>query len=129
MQDSRQRAPKPQPEEPRDRHKVFWIYLLVLGGGAALFFLGGLLLRNPNLPSYLSSQVTSWLKNQNNPASLPRPSASPTSAEDYLALTHYDARTVTPAQRAIASALADAIGNATPLQYRSITLAQTMRNE
>src|SRR3984893_2323442 len=129
MQDSRQRAPKPQPEEPGDRHKVFWIYFLVLGGGTVLFFLGGLLLRNPNLPSYLYSQVTSWLKNQNNLASLPRPSTSPKSAEDYLALTHYDVRTLTPEQRAIALALADAIGNATALQDRLVALEQTVRND
>src|SRR5258708_19244694 len=96
MQDSRQRAPKPQPEEPGDRHKVFWIYLLVLGGGAALFFLGGLLLRNPNLPSFLYSQRTSWLKNQNNLASLPHPSPSPKSAENYLTLTPHHVPTFTP---------------------------------
>ena len=101
----------------------------MLGGGTLVFFLGGLLVRNPDLPSYLYSHVTSWLKNQNNPASLPGPSASPKSAEDYLALTHYDVRTLTPEQRAIALALADAIGNATALQDRLIALEQTVRND
>jgi hypothetical protein len=129
MQDSRQSVPKPQPEEPGDRHKVFWIYVLVLGGGTVLFFLGGLLVRNPNLPSYLYSQVDSWLKNLNNASSLPHPSASPKSAEDYVALMHYDVRTLPPDQRAIALALADVIGNAAALQDRLTALEQTVRND
>ena len=129
MQDSRQNVPKPQPEEPGDRHKVFWIYVLVLGGGAALFFLGGLLLRNPNLPSYLYSQIDSWLKNRNNPSSLAPPLASPRSAEDYLALTHRDIRALPPDLRVIALALSDAIGNASALQDRLIALEQSVRND
>jgi hypothetical protein len=129
MQDSRQRAPNRRPEDPGDGHKVFWIYVLVLGSGTMLFFLGGLMLRNPNLPSYLYSQVNSWWKNENDSSSHLRPSASPKSAGDYLALTHYDVRALPPDQRAIALALADAIGNAAALQDRLAALEQLVRND
>jgi hypothetical protein len=129
MQDSRQRAPNRGPEDPGDGHKVFWVYVLVLGGGSVLFFLGGLLVRNPNLPSYLYSQVNSWWKNENDSSSHLRPFASPKSAEDYLALTHYDVRALPPDQRAIALVLADAIGNAAALQDRLAALEQSVRND
>ena len=129
MQDSRQRAPKPQREGPGDRHKVFWVYVLVLGGGTVLFFLGGLLLRNPNLPSFLYSRVNSWWKNESDSSARLRPSGSPKSAEDYLALTRDDVRTLPPDQKAIALALADAIGNAAALQDRLAALAQSIRND
>jgi hypothetical protein len=130
MQDSRnKKESKRRQEGPDDRHKILWIYVLVLGGGAVLFFVGGLLVRNPNLPSYLYSQVNNWFKNQNNPSSLARPPASPTSPEDYLALTRYDTRTLPPDQKAIALALADAIGNASALQDRLTALEQTVQNE
>lgn len=129
MQDSRQRAPNQRPEDPGDRHKVFWIYVLVLGGGSALFFSGGLLLRNPNLPAYLYSQVNSWWKNEHDSSSHLRPVASPKSAEDYLALTHFDVRALSPDQRAIALALADVIGNAAGLQDRLAALDLSIRND
>lgn len=129
MQDSRQRAPKREPEDPGDRHKVFWIYVLVLGGGTVLFFFGGLLMRNPNLASYLYSQVNSRWKNENNSSSLVRPSASPKSAEDYLALTRYNARALPPDQRAIALALTEATGNTSTLQNRLAALEQSVRND
>ena len=128
MQDSRPRSPKPRPEDPGDRHRVFWIYVLILGGGTVLFFVGGLLLRNPNLPSYLYSQVSNWLKNQHSSPSLPRPPV-PKSAEDYLALTHYDVRVLSPDQRAIALALAETAGNAAALQDRLTALDQSVRND
>jgi len=124
VKDSRQS----DPEEPSDRHKVFWVYALVLGGGVVIFFLGGLLLRNPDLPSYLYSQVSSWLTNHNQPGSggqrLP-----PKTAEDYLALTNYDVRTLTPAQKTIALALADLTGAAADSEDRLIHLAQIVRND
>ena len=129
MQDSRQRAPNQGPEDPGDRHKVFWVYVMVLGGGTTLFFLGGLLMRNPNLPSYLYSQVNGWWKNENDSSSHRRPSAAPRSAEDYLALTRYDVRVLPPDQRAIALALADATGNAASLQDRLAALEQSVRND
>lgn len=129
MQDSRQRAPNRGPEDPGDRHKVFWVYVLVLGGGTVVFFSGGLLMRNPNLPSYLYSQINSWWKNEHDSSSHLRPPASPKSAEDYLALTHHDVRALPPDQRAIALALADAIGNVAALQDRLAALEQSVRDD
>ena len=129
MQESREKDPKGRPEEPDDRHKVFWIYVLILGGGVVLFFLGGLLMRNPNLPSYLYSRVTSWLKNESDTSSSRRPPASLKTAADYLELTHYDVRVLPPNQRAIALTLADAIGNAAAVQDRLTALEQNVRND
>jgi hypothetical protein len=116
-------------KEPGDRHKVFWIYVLILGGGAALFFVGGLWVRNPSLPSYLYSQVTSWLNNESNPSSTRRAPAPPKTAADYLELTHYDVRALPADQRAIALALADAIGKAAAVQDRLSALDQNLRTE
>jgi hypothetical protein len=129
MRDSHEKDAKGRPEHRDDRHKVFWIYVLILGAGVVVFFLGGLLMRNPNLPSYLYSQVTSWLKNESNPSSSLRPPPSLKTAEDYLELTRYDVRVLTSDQRAIALALADAIGNAAAVQDRLSALEQNVRND
>lgn len=132
MRESREKGPNGRPEQPDDRHKVFWIYVLILGAGVVVFFLGGLLMRNPNLPSYLYSRVTSWLQNENNRSSGSpgsRPPASPKTAEDYLKLTNYDIRVLTSDERGIALALADAIGNAAAVQDRLTALEQNVRND
>jgi hypothetical protein len=129
MQDSPEKRPKGRPEEPGDRHRVFWIYVLILGGGVVFFFLGGLLMRNPNLPSYLYLRVKSWLGNESNPSSSRRLPPPPKTAEDYLALTHYDVRVLPPDQRGVALALADAIGNAAAVQDRLTALEQNVRKD
>lgn len=129
MQDSPEKGPKGQPEEPNDRHRVVWIYILILGGGVVLFFLGGLLMRNPNLPSYLYSRVTSWLRNESNASPSPRLPPPPKTAEDYLQLTHYDVRVLPPDQRGVALALADAMGNAAAVQDRLTALEQNVRKD
>jgi hypothetical protein len=129
MQNSPQKGPKGRPEEPDDRRKVFWIYVLILGGGVVFFFLGGLLMRNPNLPSFLYSRVTSWLRNGSNTSSSRRVPPPPKTAEDYLELTHYDARVLPPDQRGVALALTDAIGNAAAVQDRLTALEQNVRND
>ncbi|MBV9874613.1 MAG: hypothetical protein JO025_07785 [Verrucomicrobia bacterium] len=128
MRDSPDKGSKGRPEEPNDRHRVFWIYVLILGGGVLFFFLGGLLMRNPNLPSYLYSRVTGWLGNESNTSSrrVPPP---PKTAEDYLQLTHYDVRVLPPDQRGVALALADAIGSAAAVQDRLAALEQNVRND
>jgi hypothetical protein len=129
VQDSPQKGPKGRPDEPDDRHRVVWIYVLILGGGVVFFFLGGLLMRNPNLPSFLYSRVTSWLRNENNASSSRRVPPPPKTAEDYLELTHYDVRELPPDQRGVALALADAIGNAAAVQDRLRALEQNVRND
>jgi hypothetical protein len=129
MRESRERGPRGRPEPPDDRHRVFWIYVLILGAGVVFFFLGGLLLRNPNLPSYLYSQVTSWLQNQKNRSPGSRPPPSLTTAEDYLKLTNYDVRALPLDQKSIALALADAIGNVAAVQDRLTALEQNVRND
>jgi hypothetical protein len=129
MQDSPEKGPKGRPGEPNDRHRVFWIYALILGGGVVFFFLGGLLMRNPNLPSYLYSRVASWLQNENNTSSSRRLPPPPKTAGDYLELTHYDVRVLPPDQKGVALALADAIGNAAAVQDRLTALAQNIRND
>ena len=129
MQNSPEKGPKGRPEGPNDRQRVFWIYVLILGGGVVFFFLGGLLMRNPNLPSYLYSRVTSWLRNESNTSSSRRLPPPPKTAEDYLELTHYDVRVLPPDQRGVALALADAIGNAAAVQDRLTALEQNVRND
>jgi hypothetical protein len=129
MQDSPQTRPKGRPEEPNDRHRVFWIYVLILGGGVVFFFLGGLLMRNPNLPSYLYARVTSWLRNESNTSPSRRLPPPPKTAEDYLQLTHYDVRALPPDQRGVALALANAMGNAAAVQDRLSALEQNVRND
>ena len=129
MKDSPEKDPKGRSEKPDDRHRVFWIYVLILGGGVVFFFLGGLLMRNPNLPSYLYSRVTSWLRNESNTSSSRRLPPSPKTAEDYLELTHYDVRVLPADQRGVALALADAIGNAAAVQDRLTALEQNVRND
>jgi hypothetical protein len=129
MKDSPGKGPTDGPEEPDDRHRVVWIYVLILGGGVLFFFVGGLLLRNPDLPSYLYSRVTNWLRNESNPSSSRRVPPPPKTAEDYLGLTHYDVRVLPPDQRGVASALADASGNAAAVQDRLTALEQNVRND
>jgi hypothetical protein len=128
MQASPENDPKGRPEQPDDRHRVFWIYVLILGAGVVFFFLGGLLMRNPQLPSYLYSRITSWLQNESNPSSSRGPPAPPKTAKDYLELTHYDLRVLPADQRGVALALADAIGNAAAVQDRLTALEQNVRN-
>jgi hypothetical protein len=129
MRESREKGPRGRPEQPDDRHKVFWIYVLILGAGVVLFFLAGLLMRNPNLPSYLYSRVIIWLQNENNRSPGSRPPASPKTAEDYLKLTNYDIRVLPSDERGIALALADAIGNVAAVQDRLTALEQNVRND
>jgi hypothetical protein len=127
VKDSRKSDPEEHPEEPGDRHKVFWVYVLILGGGVVIFFLGGLWVRNPDLPSYLNSEISSWLSNRNRPASGGlRPPPTPNTAEDYLALTHYDLRTLSPVQRAVALALVNLSGETADARDRLSHLAQTV---
>jgi hypothetical protein len=128
MQASPENDPKGRPEQPDDRHRVFWIYVLILGAGVVFFFLGGLLMRNPQLPSYLYSRITSWLQNESNPSSSRGPPAPPKTAKEYLELTHYDLRVLPADQRGVALALADAIGNAAAVQDRLTALEQNVRN-
>jgi hypothetical protein len=129
MQASPENDPKGRPEPPDDRHRVFWIYALILGAGVLFFFLGGLLMRNPHLPSYLYSRITRWLQNESNPSSSRGPPARPKTAEDYLELTHYDLRVLPADQRGVALALADAIGNAAAVQDRLTALEQNVQND
>ena len=130
MKDSRKSDPQEHPEEPGDRHKVFWVYVLILGGGVLIFFLGGLWVRNPDLPSYLYSEISSWLSNRNRPASgALRPPPSPKTAEDYLALTHYDVRTLSPMQKAVALTLVNLSGETADAQDRLSHLAQVVLND
>jgi hypothetical protein len=130
VKDSRKSEPEEHPEEPGHRHKVFWVYVLILGGGVVIFFLGGLWVRNPDLPSYLYSQISGWLGSRNRPASGGlRPPPSPKTAEDYLALTHYDVRTLSAVQRAVALALVNLSGETADARDRLSHLAQTVLND
>ena len=129
MQNSPEKGPKGRSEEPDDRQRVFWIYVLILSGGVVFFFLGGLLMRNPNLPSYLYSRVTSWLRDESNTSSSRRVPPPPKTAADYLELTHYDVRVLPPDQQGVALALADATGNAAAVQDRLTALEQNVRND
>jgi hypothetical protein len=130
VKDSRKSDPEEHPKQPGDRHKVFWVYVLILGGGVVIFFLGGLWVRNPDLPFYLYSEISSWLSNRNEPASgRLRPPPSPKTAEDYLALTHYDVRTLSAVQKAVALALVNLSGETADARDRLSHLAQTVLND
>jgi hypothetical protein len=97
-------------EKQGHRRKVLLIYILVLGGSAILFFLGGFLLRNPSAPSYFQAAVESWLK--------PKPSVTPITAEDYLELSRQKPTDLSPELKLIARDLANLITKVSQAQDR-----------
>ena len=95
-----------------------------------IFFVGGLWLRNPNLPSYLYSEIVNRLSNRNSAGSGElKPAASPRTAEDYLALTQSDLTKLSPAQKAVVLALANVSAETEDAQDRLTHLTQIVRNE
>jgi hypothetical protein len=130
VKESRKTDPEEHPEKAGDHHKVFWIYALILGAGVVIFFLGGLWMRNPGLPSYLYSEISSWLGNRKRPPSEgSRTVPEPKTAEDYLALTQYDMRRLSPVQQAVAFALVNLSGKTADAQDRLRHLAQAVQND
>lgn len=93
---------------------VFAVLFLVIG--MVVFFIGGLVVRNPELPNYLLDQIvrrfqsatahgtTSGKANVSSSENL-KPPPPPTTPEQYLNLMSYDERTLPPDERAAASVL------------------------
>jgi hypothetical protein len=108
-------------EKPGHRRKVLLIYIVVLGCSTLLFFLGGLLLRNPNAPFYFQAAVESWLK--------PKPSATPKTAEDYLELSRQKPTDLSPDQKLIARELANLTAKISQAQERLTASIATVKAE
>jgi hypothetical protein len=99
-------------ERPGYRRKVLLVYAFVLGSSAILFFLGGFLLRNPNALPYFRAAIESWWKPKT------RGPDAPTTAADYLKLSHRNLTDLSPEQKPIARELADLARKVSEIQGR-----------
>jgi hypothetical protein len=106
----------PPPSRNRFARFVFAILFLVIG--MVIFFVGGLVVRNPELPNYLLDQIVRRF--QGAPPSGVRmnapdhtattktsqtPPPAPTTAEGYVDLMNYDESMLSPNERTVASVL------------------------
>ena len=88
---------------------VFAVLFLVIG--MVVFFIGGLVVRNPELPNYVLDQIVRHFRGSANagirvnPVAKITPPPSPTTAEEYIDLLNYDENDLSPSERAIASIL------------------------
>jgi hypothetical protein len=104
------------PPPPRNRFLRFVFAVLFLVIGMVVFFIGGVVMRNPQLPNYLVDQIVrnfqgttangnasgkAYVRSSENL----KPPPPPTTPEQYLNLMSYDERTLPPDERAAASVL------------------------
>jgi hypothetical protein len=103
----------PPPRNPFIRF-VFAVLFLVIG--MVVFFIGGLVVRNPELPNYLLDRIVrSFRGNTAGRGSFGTtvanvtPPSSPKTAEEYLSLLNYDVNILSPDQRRIVAILTQAV--------------------
>jgi hypothetical protein len=100
----------------KNRFLQFFFGVLFLMIGMAIFFVGGVVVRNPELPNYLLDQiVTRFLGTKGNHRTSNEyaggavrnvtPPPSPQTAEEYLNLMNYDENILLPDERTVASIL------------------------
>ena len=100
----------------KNRFLQVLVAVLFLVIGMVIFFVGGVIVRNPELPNYLLDQVVTRFRgtkgNQNTGiertgagAGNVTPPPSPTTAEEYLNLMSYDENVLSTDERAIVSIL------------------------
>ena len=104
------------PPPPRNRFIRFVFAVLFLVIGAAVFFAGGVVVRNPELPNYLLDRIvrgfhgaasgrTATGKGVVSSAENLKPPPPPTTPEQYLNLMSYDENSLPSDERAVASVL------------------------
>lgn len=104
------------PPPPRNRFLQFVFAVLFLVIGMVVFFVGGLVVRNPELPNYLLDQIVRRFQGETRSSATTgkayvssaenlKPPAPPTTAEQCLNLMSYDENSLPPDERAIASVL------------------------
>ena len=108
------------PPPPRNRFIRFVFAVLFLVIGVVVFFIGGVVVRNPELPNYLldrivrgfhgaaKSRTTTGTRVVSSAENL-KPPPPPTTAEQYLNLMSYDENSLPPEERAVASVLNQAV--------------------
>lgn len=110
------------PPPPRNRFIHFWFAVLFLVIGMVVFFIGGLVVRNPELPNYLLDQIvrhfqgasgskvnTNAIRSGVDSKTNQTPPPVPTTAEEYLNLMNYDENVLSSDERAIVSILNQAV--------------------
>ena len=104
------------PPPPRNRFLRFVFAVLFLVIGMVIFFVGGLVVRNPELPNYLLDQIVRRFQGETRGSATTgkayvssaenlKPPPPPTTAEQYLNLMSYDENSLPPDERAVASVL------------------------
>jgi hypothetical protein len=104
------------PSSPRNQLSRFVFALLFLVIGMVMFFIGGLVVRNPELPNYLLDRIvrgfrgaatakTTTAKGVVSSAENLKPPPSPTTPEQYLNLMSYNENALPSDERAAASVL------------------------
>ena len=121
------------PPPPRNRSLRFWFAVLFLLTGMVVFFIGGLVVRNPELPNYLLDQIvrhfrgasgskvnTKAIRSGAGTKTHQTPPPVPTTAEEYLNLMNYDENVLSSDERAIVLILNQAVpsvlGGSPPVQ-------------
>jgi hypothetical protein len=93
----------------RSRSLHFLIVPLILIGEMAVSFTGGLIVGNPWLPNYLVDRLEGHSRTVATGNIKPPP--APNTAIEYLNLMNYDEKALTPAERAVATILNDAVAH------------------
>jgi hypothetical protein len=106
------------PPPPRNRFLRFVFAALFLVIGMLIFFVGGLVVRNPELPNFLLDQIVRRFQGETSSEVSTNPSGhgariktsetpppAPTTAEEYLSLMNYDENILSPDERTIVSIL------------------------
>lgn len=108
------------PSPPRNSFTRFIFAVLFLVIGMVVFFIGGLVVRNPELPNYLLDRIIRRFKGATPAGVTINPSRSgissnitpppvPKTAEEYLNLMNYDENVLSSEERPIASILNQAV--------------------
>ena len=110
------------PPPPRNRFIRFLFAALFLVVGMVVFFIGGLVVRNPELPNYLLDQIvrhfqgasgskvnTKAIRSGAGAKINQTPPPVPTTAEEYVNLMNYDENVLSSDERAIVSILNQAV--------------------
>jgi hypothetical protein len=104
------------PPPSRNRFLRFLFAILFLVVGMVVFFIGGVVVRNPQMPNYLLDRIVRHFQGRDarsatagkgyvSSAENLKPPPTPTTPEQYLNLMSYDENTLPPDERAAASVL------------------------
>ena len=116
------------PPPPRNRFFRFGFAVLFLVVGMVVFFIGGVVVRNPEMPNYLLDQIvrhfrgattgsTTTGKGYVSSAENLKPPPTPTTPEQYLNLMSYDESTLPSDERAAASVINQTVAHLEEASY------------